>query len=225
MTIPIEFFVPNINSSLIIEDNLETRFWYNENNDTTVIVPFKINIDVIEETKINVLIEPNSYVLQKEINLNDTLFIEEKLTIKNLSQTDVNWEINIPFNQSNTTKLSGTLSDSLIIPIEFFVPNISTSIVIKDNLETRFWYNEKNDTTILIPFEVSIDVINVSSDIENVIPNEITLYQNYPNPFNPTTNIEFSLPKTEYINISLFNLSGQKVMDIVEVILQQVNTL
>ena len=216
LTIPIEFFVPNINSSLIIEDNLETRFWYNENNDTTVIVPFKINIDVIEETKINVLIEPNSYVLQKEINLNDTLFIEEKLTIKNLSQTDVNWEINIPFNQSNTTKLSGTLSDSLIIPIEFFVPNISTSIVIKDNLETRLWYNEKNDTTILIPFEVSIDVINVSSDIENVIPNEITLYQNYPNPFNPTTNIEFSLPKTEYINISLFNLSGQKVMDIVE---------
>lgn len=216
LTIPIEFFVPNINSSFIIEDNLETRFWYNENNDTTVIVPFKINIDVIEETKINVLIEPSSYVLQKEINLNDTLFIEEKLTIKNLSQTDVNWEINIPFNQSNTTKLSGTLSDSLIIPIEFFVPNISTSIVIKDNLETRLWYNEKNDTTILIPFEVSIDVINVSSDIENVIPNEITLYQNYPNPFNPTTNIEFSLPKTEYINISLFNLSGQKVMDIVE---------
>ena len=96
------------------------------------------------------------------------------------------------------------------------MPNISTSIVIKDNLETRLWYNEKIDTTILIPFEVSIDVINVSSDIENVIPNEITLYQNYPNPFNPTTNIEFSLPKTEYINISLFNLSGQKVMDIVE---------
>ena len=216
LTIPIEFFVPNINSSLIIEDNLETRFWYNENNDTTVIVPFQINIDVIEETKINVIIEPSSYVLQKEINLNDTLFIEEKLTIKNLSQTDINWEINIPFNQNNTTKLSGTLSDSLIIPIEFFVPNINSSLVINDNLETRLWYDEKNDTTILIPFEVSIDVINVSSDIENIIPTEITLYQNYPNPFNPTTNIEFSLPQTEYINISLFNLSGQKVMNVVE---------
>ena len=216
LTIPLEFFVPNINTSIVIKDNIEARFWYNENNDTTVIVPFQINIDVAEETKINVLIEPSSYTLQKEINLNDTLFIEEKLTIKNLSQTDINWEINIPFNQNNTTKLSGTLSDSLIIPIEFFMPNISTSIVIKDNLETRLWYNEKNDTTILIPFEVSIDVINVSSDIENVIPNEITLYQNYPNPFNPTTNIEFSLPETEYINISLFNLSGQKVMDVVE---------
>ena len=105
------------------------------------------------------------------------------------------------------------------------MPNISTSIVIKDNLETRFWYNEKNDTTILIPFEVSIDVINVSSDIENVIPNEITLYQNYPNPFNPTTNIEFSLPK-QNISILVYSIYlDKKLWTLSRVILQQVNTL
>ena len=94
--------------------------------------------------------------------------------------------------------------------------DITTSFVFEDKIETRFWYAENNDTTIVTPFSINIDVVNVSIDVDSDLPNEITLYQNYPNPFNPTTNIEFSLPQTEYINISLYNLSGQKVMDIVE---------
>ena len=35
--------------------------------------------------------------------------------------------------------------------------------------------------------------------------------KNYPNPFNPTTTIDFSIPKTSEINLSIYNLKGQKV--------------
>ncbi|MGB2866893.1 MAG: S8 family peptidase [Bacteroidota bacterium] len=47
------------------------------------------------------------------------------------------------------------------------------------------------------------------------IPQEYKLSQNYPNPFpspfNPKTTIEFSVPKSEEIELAVFNLLGQKV--------------
>ncbi len=44
------------------------------------------------------------------------------------------------------------------------------------------------------------------------IPNEFTLSQNYPNPFNPTTQIKFSVDKTEKTTLEIFDLLGQKVV-------------
>ena len=35
--------------------------------------------------------------------------------------------------------------------------------------------------------------------------------QNYPNPFNPSTKISFSVAKTEYSKLSVYNLLGQQV--------------
>ena len=40
---------------------------------------------------------------------------------------------------------------------------------------------------------------------------EIRLHRNYPNPFNPFTTISFSLPKEGNIELSIYNIKGQKV--------------
>jgi hypothetical protein len=48
-------------------------------------------------------------------------------------------------------------------------------------------------------------------EINISFPGEFTLNQNYPNPFNPTTNISFSLPKTEFVSLKVYDVLGKEV--------------
>ena len=43
------------------------------------------------------------------------------------------------------------------------------------------------------------------------LPSEFVLHQNYPNPFNPETEIEFDVPETRRVKLTIYNLLGQKV--------------
>jgi hypothetical protein len=46
-------------------------------------------------------------------------------------------------------------------------------------------------------------------------PGKFQLFQNYPNPFNPSTTIEFTIPKTEFVTVKIYNLLGQEVTTLV----------
>ena len=50
---------------------------------------------------------------------------------------------------------------------------------------------------------------------ENGRPEHFFLSQNYPNPFNPVTNIEFSLSKSAWVSLEIFNILGQKVKTLI----------
>jgi len=50
----------------------------------------------------------------------------------------------------------------------------------------------------------------------NVIPSEFKLLQCYPNPFNPSTNIEFYLPKAEFVKLSIFDILGREIAVLVD---------
>ncbi|MFY0696214.1 MAG: lamin tail domain-containing protein [Balneola sp.] len=55
---------------------------------------------------------------------------------------------------------------------------------------------------------------SVSIDDEIDAPTEFTLGQNYPNPFNPTTNINYSVGEAGPVNITVYNVMGQKVAEL-----------
>lgn len=52
-------------------------------------------------------------------------------------------------------------------------------------------------------------------DLVNNLPNEIQLHQNYPNPFNPVTTIRYELSSNVHVNLSVYNVLGQKVSELV----------
>ncbi len=50
---------------------------------------------------------------------------------------------------------------------------------------------------------------------ETSVPKSYALHQNYPNPFNPSTSITYALPLACKVEITLFNLTGQRVRTLV----------
>lgn len=55
------------------------------------------------------------------------------------------------------------------------------------------------------------DIVGIDDNLKNNIPLQFQLSPNYPNPFNPTTSINYQLPKTGLVNISVYNIIGQKI--------------
>jgi hypothetical protein len=58
--------------------------------------------------------------------------------------------------------------------------------------------------------------VKIVSDFPEGILREYALKQNYPNPFNPSTTIEFILPESEQVELSIFNTSGQKISTLID---------
>ena len=52
---------------------------------------------------------------------------------------------------------------------------------------------------------------------ENIpaLPNDFSLKQNYPNPFNPTTVIEYAVPKTVLVRLTIYDELGREVIQLV----------
>ena len=57
----------------------------------------------------------------------------------------------------------------------------------------------------------SANVLSAEGNFDQGLPVSFALEQNYPNPFNPTTTITFSLLQGGMTNISIYDISGRKV--------------
>lgn len=53
------------------------------------------------------------------------------------------------------------------------------------------------------------------NQINTEIPNEFSLSQNYPNPFNPATIINFNIPNSGLIKLSVYDILGREVQQLV----------
>ena len=67
-----------------------------------------------------------------------------------------------------------------------------------------------------LPYDHNVKVANLT----NLQPMNFCLHSAYPNPFNPKTTISFQLPKPMYAELTIFNILGERVIDLVHQNLQ-----
>lgn len=100
-----------------------------------------------------------------------------------------------------------------------------------ESLEYKFRINGNWDTSefpgggpnrvYVVPDSNSV-VYNWYNDVETYVgvdlaglPTEFALHHNYPNPFNPITNIKYDIPENTFVRLSIYNMLGQHVVDLV----------
>jgi hypothetical protein len=95
---------------------------------------------------------------------------------------------------------------------------VSTSGVDADSLGgivlSQITASNKPPNAIIDGIRITTQWEDIPSAINDPLiatANTYVLEQNYPNPFNPSTKIRFSLPKSEYVSIEIFNTLGQNV--------------
>ena len=62
---------------------------------------------------------------------------------------------------------------------------------------------------------VDISTTGIENREINKIPNEFKLFQNYPNPFNPSTSIQFKIPKSGFVLLKIYDVTGKEVTTLV----------
>ncbi len=75
-------------------------------------------------------------------------------------------------------------------------------------------YGNAGDVYFLKIVENEITAIDATDETSLTTPLLYHLSQNYPNPFNPSTTISFTLPKNEFVKVTLYNLNGQVVRSV-----------
>ncbi|UCF63787.1 MAG: S8 family peptidase [bacterium] len=67
---------------------------------------------------------------------------------------------------------------------------------------------------IIDAFQAASPITAVQTSQPEII-RTLRIYGNYPNPFNPTTTITFDVPSAGYLNLSVYNLVGEQVTELI----------
>ena len=134
--------------------------------------------------------------------------------------------LKVVLNTDDTWTLMATYAYQVDFPgnDQFYTDTLyiyESSYVFDNNMELKFVCDAGSDATMFY-----VDDIEVSGSTslpkmnrveekagEQAIPVSYTL-ANYPNPFNPSTNIQFGIPESGYVEITIYDIMGRKVFNV-----------
>lgn len=97
-----------------------------------------------------------------------------------------------------------------------YTSTYSVDVDENDNLYSQSFYGwtvEKWAYSGTLP-TIELTIVGVEK-VDSNIPNSFEVSQNYPNPFNPSTTIEFSINERAPITLSIYNINGELITNLV----------
>lgn len=192
------------------------------NPDNTIVVPLEITNEY-DLAAMDIPLRFSEGITLKEVNFTNTrvdYFDFKSAGINNEKHTVV---IGLLPQLSKGYKPKLAPGTGVIANLVFEIDDPSITDITLEAIELKnpnhsltFVYHEGKDRTIrmLEPAFSSTTVSLVNSG--SGLPETFALYQNYPNPFNPATQISFDLPVASDVELTIFNVLGQKVSTIID---------
>ena len=135
-----------------------------------------------------------------------TVVSGDEVTLNGSGSYDVNGDM-LSYNW--TAPVGIILSSSSIVNPAFTAP------VVTEETDYVFTLVVSDGTFFSEPDEVVITVALTDSDENEVAAGNLELLGNYPNPFNPETEIVFNMKIAADVNLSIYNLKGQLIKELV----------
>jgi hypothetical protein len=152
------------------------------------------------------------------------------LTQDGVSAIDINTFFTTPNNMQWVCLLSdvGSLTDAGVmheVTLNFGVGSTNGTypigyVVTVNSGNMMDWINADDVDDVYAGVDTSfnhmVEVVGGTVGIsEDKLPSEYQLSQNYPNPFNPETTIDFRIDADSHVNISVFDINGNLVQELV----------
>ena len=203
-------------SSMSVDPIDDLTFWYTQEyipifgtfTWQTRIASFIINIDLTVLPDTLIFNTPEECFIGKEFSLKNDSY--EDITILDIEQEGLlgdaywyiePWTITLPYAVES--------GDSMNLNVKVDLPvNLLSDDYVVDTLTVTTAENTYNVT-------IKLDESLICSVDENYNPMYIFDCLFYPNPFNPTTTISFSIPNDSNVELSIYNIKGQKVKQLV----------